>query len=182
MHEGIKIQLQESLQSRCQVRPDARFHHFSWKIWWGQVCGASSRAMNLRRKGVNHLTHQEKQTSRWWWQWWRHEVQDESLCLLDEFLQLIERMERISSEALVTDDSPKFQCHVMWLNRGAKELFFFLTQTKGPEDGGVVLRRGAHQWDVETSSYLWVGGTSQTSRSDTKGRSSLPLLNVLQSA
>lgn len=59
---------------------------------------------------------------------------------------------------------------------------FFLTQTKGPEDGGVVLRRGAHQWEVETSSYLWVGGTSQTSRSDTKGRGSLPLLNVLQSA
>lgn len=125
MHEGIKIQLQESLQSGYQVRPDARFHHFSWTIWWGQVCGASSRAMNLRRKGVNHLTHQEKQTSRWWWwQWWRHAVQDESLCLLDEFLQLVERMERISSEALVTDDSPKFQCHAMWLNRGAKELFF----------------------------------------------------------
>lgn len=112
-----------------------------------------------------------RETEQWWWQWWRHAIQDEGLCLLDEFLQLIERMTTnwISNAALVTDDSPIFQCHAIWSNTGQRSCFF-PTQTQGPEDGGMFLRKGAHQWEAETSSYLWDGGTSQTSRSDTKGR------------
>lgn len=126
--------------------------------------------MNLRREEVNHLTHQEKQNSGG--------GNDEdmqfrmrvSACLMN-FSSSFERMTTnwISNAALVTDDSPIFQCHAIWSNTGQRSCFF-PTQTQGPEDGGMFLRKGAHQWEAETSSYLWDGGTSQTSRSDTKGR------------
>lgn len=106
--------------------------------------------------GGSHLPQQER-----WWQWRGHAAWDEPL-------QLTERMSTIRTrdEALVRDGSPKIQCYAKWLNRGQRSF------SKHNTRRWMVLRRGALQWGRD--SYLWVGGTSQTRRSNTKGRASCP--------